>query len=89
METGSLTPRQLQVLRLLAQGEPDKRIAQCLQISPRCVRFHVGKMLARLGCQSRTRAVALALMRGLIPLHDENGGAPPSYAQTGERVDSL
>ena len=87
METRSLTPRQLQVLTLIAQGAPDKRIAQYLQITPRCVRFHVGEMLSRLGCETRTRAVALALIRGLIPMHDEGGGESRNYTPMGGRED--
>lgn len=61
-----LSPRELEVLHLLAQGLPSKTIAQRLKISEHTVKFHVGQILGKLGAASRTEAVALALRRGLI-----------------------
>ncbi len=61
-----LSPRELEVLHLLAQGLPSKTIAQRLRISEHTVKFHVGQILGKLGAASRTEAVALALRRGLI-----------------------
>ena len=63
-----LTPRELQVLRLVAQGLPNKAIAQRLDISEHTVKFHVNAILGKLGVQSRTEAVVHATRLGLILL---------------------
>jgi two-component system, NarL family, nitrate/nitrite response regulator NarL len=63
-----LTPRELQVLRLLAQGLPNKAIAQALSISEHTVKFHVNAILGKLAVQSRTEAVVRATRLGLILL---------------------
>ena len=63
-----LTPRELEVLALLAQGLPSKTIANRLHISEHTVKFHVGSILGKLGAASRTEAVTLAIRRGLIAL---------------------
>lgn len=65
---GEVTPRELEVLRLLAEGLPNKIIAQRLSISDHTVKFHVNAILAKLGAQSRTEAVTQAIRRGLVPL---------------------
>jgi len=64
----SLTGRELDVLRLLAQGLPSKTIASRLRISEHTVKFHVGSILGKLGSASRTEAVTQAIRRGLIAL---------------------
>ncbi|SRR6266542_3129574 len=66
MSSRPLTSRQVEILSLIASGECDKAIAHRFQITPRCVRFHVSASLSRLGCQTRARAVAIALARGWI-----------------------
>jgi DNA-binding NarL/FixJ family response regulator len=63
-----LTPRELEVLRLVAQGLPNKAIAQRLEISEHTVKFHVNAILGKLGVQSRTEAVVHATRLGLILL---------------------
>ncbi len=60
-----LTPRELEVLRLLAEGRSDRDIAGALSISPRTVGGHVTHLLAKLGVETRTAAVAHALRNGL------------------------
>lgn len=65
-EVRALTSRQLEVLSLVAAGEPDKRIAELLGISERCVRFHVHGCLERTGSQTRAQAVAVAIVAGQI-----------------------
>jgi DNA-binding NarL/FixJ family response regulator len=65
----SLTPRELQVLQLLARGLANKAIAQELAISDHTVKFHVNSILAKLGAQSRTDAVVRATRLGLITLY--------------------
>jgi DNA-binding NarL/FixJ family response regulator len=63
-----LTPRELEVLRLLVEGIPNKMIARRLGISDHTVKFHVGSVLSKLGAASRTEAVRLAARRGLVAL---------------------
>ena len=58
----------LEVLRLLAEGLPNKGIAHRLDISEHTVKFHVNSILAKLGTQSRTEAVIHATRLGLIIL---------------------
>jgi DNA-binding NarL/FixJ family response regulator len=61
-----LTPRESEVLALLAQGASNKKIAQTLVVSERTVKFHVSSILAKLNAANRTEAAALARERGLI-----------------------
>ena len=61
-----LTPRELQVLRMLSEGAPNKSIAAELQISEHTAKFHVSQILAKLGAESRTEAVAIGLRHGLV-----------------------
>jgi len=63
-----LTPREHEVLTLLAEGLPNKIVADRLQISEHTVKFHVNAIMGKLGAQSRTEAVVLATRRGLILL---------------------
>ncbi len=63
---GALTRRELEVLRLLADGCTDRQIAAALFISPKTAGHHVARILAKLGVDSRTRAAAHALRRGLV-----------------------
>jgi len=64
----SLTPREIQVLELLAEGLPNKAIAERLQISDQTVKFHVSSISGKLGAANRTDAVRRAVRRGLITL---------------------
>jgi DNA-binding NarL/FixJ family response regulator len=66
--TESLTPRELEVLQLLAQGLPNKTIALRLAISPNTVKFHINAILGKLDVQSRTEAVIRATRLGLVIL---------------------
>ena len=61
-----LTPRELAVLRLVAEGLPNKTIAVRLGISEHTVKFHVNAILGKLGVASRTEAVVRATRLGLI-----------------------
>jgi len=63
-----LTPRELEVLRLLAEGLSNKAIAQQLDISAHTVKFHVNAIMKKVGAQSRTAAVVQATRLGLIVL---------------------
>jgi two-component system nitrate/nitrite response regulator NarL len=63
-----LTPRELQVLRLMAEGQSNKVIARALGISEHTVKFHVNAILGKLNVASRTEAVVHATRLGLILL---------------------
>ena len=63
-----LTPREIQVLELLAEGLPNKAIAVRLRISDQTVKFHVSSISSKLGAVNRTDAVRSAVRRGLISL---------------------
>jgi DNA-binding NarL/FixJ family response regulator len=63
-----LTPREVQVLELLAEGLPNKAIAVRLHISDQTVKFHVSSISGKLGAKNRTDAVRRAVRRGLIAL---------------------
>jgi DNA-binding NarL/FixJ family response regulator len=63
-----LTPRENQVLQLLAEGLTNKTIALRLGIKETTVKFHVNSLLAKLGAQSRTEAVTRAARLGLLLL---------------------
>lgn len=66
-----LSRRELEVLRLLARGRPNKLIARDLAISERTVKFHISAILGKLGAGNRTEAVMLAAQQGLIELAGE------------------
>jgi DNA-binding NarL/FixJ family response regulator len=61
-----LTPREHQVLELLAEGLPNKMIAARLGISDQTAKFHVASICGKLGASNRTEAVRIALRRGLL-----------------------
>ena len=60
-----LTEREIEVLRLLAQGQANKEIARSLHIAEKTVKTHVSNILAKLGLQSRTQAALYALRVGI------------------------
>jgi DNA-binding NarL/FixJ family response regulator len=62
-----LTTREAEVLALLAEGLSYAEVAQRLVLSPKTVSHHVSAVLRKLGEPSRTRAVATAQRRGLLP----------------------
>src|SRR5262245_2070905 len=63
-----LTPRELSTLRLLADGQANKEIANTLGISERTVKTHLSHLFEKLGVTSRTEAVRVATKRGLVRL---------------------
>ena len=66
--TEPLTPREREVLQMLASGLVNKEIAAKLSISEHTVKFHVASILGKLGAATRTEAVSLGFRRGLILL---------------------
>ena len=66
-----LTPRELEVLRLVATGKPNKEIAAELTISERTARTHVSGILRKLRLSSRTQAALWAIREGLVEVETE------------------
>lgn len=66
--TEPLTPRESEVLQMLASGLGNKEIAAKLNISEHTVKFHDASILGKLGASSRTEAVSLGIRRGLVLL---------------------
>ncbi len=61
-----LTPKELEVIRLMASGCSNKEIAQALNKSEGTIKNHVSNLLAKLGVRDRTRAVLIAIEKGLL-----------------------
>ncbi|WP_092801728.1 response regulator [Klenkia marina] len=66
-ETDGLTDRELAVLRLVAQGTPNRAIAASLFVSEATVKTHLGHVFGKLGATDRAAAVATAYERGILP----------------------
>ncbi|HXB72122.1 MAG TPA: response regulator transcription factor [Candidatus Acidoferrales bacterium] len=67
-ETRALTARELEVLRMMAEGAANKTIAWKLNISEHTAKFHVASILTKLNASTRTEAVTVGIRRGLILL---------------------
>jgi DNA-binding NarL/FixJ family response regulator len=63
-----LTARETTVLRLMARGRGNKEIAAELKISEHTAKFHVSSILAKLGATSRTEAVTIGILHGLVAI---------------------
>jgi len=63
-----LTPREVDVLRLVAKGNANKEIAAQLSLTEETVKSHIRNILARLEAKDRTHAVAIGIKRGIIDL---------------------
>ena len=63
-----LTAREVEVLRLVALGQGNKEMAAQLNVSEHTVKFHVSSVLAKLGARSRTEAVTIGILRGLVAI---------------------
>jgi DNA-binding NarL/FixJ family response regulator len=68
LDSNQLSEREMDILRFIATGLSNKGIARKAGITEGTVKFHVNNILTKLGCASRTEAVAAALKRGLIQL---------------------
>ena len=69
-QAGLLTGRELQVLRLVAQGQTNRQIAEELSIAEATTRRHVTKILSKLNVDSRTQAALYALREGIATLDE-------------------
>jgi two-component system, NarL family, response regulator LiaR len=69
-KTDQLTPRELEVLHLLAHGKSNRQIAADLVISERTTKFHVSSILSKLSAANRTEAVKIAVQYDLVHLTD-------------------
>lgn len=65
----ALTPREVEVLSLIARGFGNKEVADVLGTAPGTVKAHVQSILSKLGANDRTHAVTIGLRRGIIHLH--------------------
>jgi two-component system NarL family response regulator len=68
MFQSALTPREIEVLHLVARGMRNKEVAAALKISDETVQGHVKNILAKLSVHDRTEAVAVAIRRGIVHL---------------------
>jgi DNA-binding NarL/FixJ family response regulator len=62
----ALSPREIDVLRLLARGHANKKIAAALRIGEETVKTHVSNLIAKLGAENRTEVIVQALRRGVL-----------------------
>src|SRR5215211_6946167 len=65
-QIGSLTPREIEVLRLLSQGQTNPQIAQNLEVSRGTVKIHVQHIISKLGVSDRTQAAVRAIEAGIL-----------------------
>ncbi len=75
-EALGLTPREVDVLRLVARGMPNRAIGDALGITERTARTHVSNILAKLGLTSRTQAALFAVEHGVAAEADASPGRP-------------
>jgi len=64
----ALTVRELEVLREVAAGNANKRVAQLLNVSEETIKAHMKSILSKLGANDRTHAVTIAVKRGIIEI---------------------
>ncbi len=68
----SLTPRELEVLKLIAQGFDNRQIAKALVVSEKTVKTHVSNILSKLQLADRTQAAIFAIRQRVVPLDEES-----------------
>ena len=72
--TSSLSPREREVMHLMAEGLTAERIGSRIDVSVETVRTHVRNAIRKLGARNRVHAIALALERGEIALAEDDSG---------------
>ena len=77
---GDLTPREVEVLRLVGRGSSNQQIAQELTISPATAKTHVSRTMAKLGARDRAQLVVAAYEHGLVIPGTSRGRAAPALA---------
>lgn len=68
LPVSDLTPRELEVLKLVALGKKNKEIAAELKVTQSAIKYHINIILSKMGASDRTEAATLALQRGIILL---------------------
>jgi DNA-binding NarL/FixJ family response regulator len=76
-----LTPREVEVLKLLARGLSNAELAQTLYLSENTARTHVARILTKLGLRDRTQAVVLAYESRLVRPGEDQSGADPTHTR--------
>ena len=61
-----LTPRQVEILTLVASGMTYRKVGETLHLSERTIRYHMGKIIERLHLENRTQVIAYAVRTGLV-----------------------
>jgi DNA-binding NarL/FixJ family response regulator len=82
MTAPSLTPRELEVLRLVAAGKSNKEIGSSLDVTEGTVKVHVNHILGKLGVAGRVEAILVAAQRGIVHLADPRSPAEPGRSST-------
>ena len=67
-QEASLTPREVEVLRLVADGRTGRQIAEILGVTVRTAHAHTESIIAKLGASNRTHAVAIAIRDGIVAM---------------------
>ena len=83
-EPSPLTPRERDVLRLMADGKTDRAIGEALFMGRRTAEWHAARICAKLGVSTRTAAVAKAIAAGLIAQPPGTSSPPPGDGPSGD-----
>ncbi len=67
-----LSPREMEILRYVAEGNPNKRIANALNISEQTIKNHITSIMRKLNANDRTHAVVLAVRQGWLNIEDHS-----------------
>ena len=78
-----LSPREAEILRLVASGKTTKEIGAELAIADSTVNWHVGNMHTKLGASNRAEAVAVALTNGILDVASETSGEASASLDAG------
>ena len=79
-----LTRRELEILRLVAEGHSNSQLARMLWVTEQTVKFHLSNIYRKLNVANRTEASRWAQLRGLLPSRRNDEGGPPSTGDGAE-----